>query len=348
MRIGITSGDINGVGPEVILKALAGNEALYKHTIIIYGSGKVMAYHKNIIKDIDIQFSNASTAEHAGKGKVSVVNCWNEDIQITLGKPTPEAGQFAHVCLDRAVNDLKDGHIDVLVTAPINKSTMDPMSFPYPGHTEYLEHTLGAKSSLMTMIADDLRIALVTNHEPISKVPELLTKETVMRKINLFYHSLKRDFGKEKPTMAILGLNPHAGDDGKIGNEEQELIRPIIIELKKKGVLLFGPYSADGFFGSGNYTKFDGILAMYHDQGLIPFKTLSFGNGVNYTAGMDYVRTSPDHGTGYDIAGKNMADPRSMRNAIFAAVDIFNNRKLEFELKENQLVRSAPKGRSER
>jgi len=345
MRIGITSGDINGVGPEVILKSLSGNGALQRHTIVIYGSGKVMAYHKNIIKDIDIQFSNVSTASQAGNGKVSVVNCWNEDIQIKLGKATPEAGQFAHVALDRAVNDFKDGHIDVLVTAPINKSTMDPMSFPYAGHTEYLEHSLGAMSSLMTMVSDDLRIALTTNHEPITKVPELLTKETVMRKINLFYHSLKKDFGIEKPTIAVLGLNPHAGDEGKIGTEEQELIQPIINELKEKGVLLFGPYSADGFFGSGNFSKFDGILAMYHDQGLIPFKTMSFGKGVNYTAGMDYVRTSPDHGTGYDIAGQNIADPRSMRNAIYAAIDIFNNRKMEDELKENRLV---PKPRKER
>ncbi len=339
MRIGITSGDINGVGPEVILKAISGNDALQRHTIIIYGSGKVMAYHKNIVKDLDVQFSNLSTASQASNGKVSVVNCWNEDIQITLGKPTAEAGQFAHVSLDRAVNDLKDGHIDVLVTAPINKSTMDEQSFPFAGHTEYLAHNLNAKNSLMTMVSDELRIALVTNHEPIMKIPQLLTKELIMRKINVFYHSLKRDFGKEKPTMAILGLNPHAGDDGKIGQEEQELIRPIIIELKKKGVLLFGPYAADGFFGSGTYSKFDGILAMYHDQGLIPFKTLSFGSGVNYTAGMDYVRTSPDHGTGYDIAGQNQADPSSMRTAIFSAIDIYNNRQLEIEMKENRLER---------
>lgn len=339
MRIGITSGDINGIGPEVILKAISNNSALERHTVIIYGSGKVMAYHKNIVKNIDVQFSNISSAEHASKGKISVVNCWTDDIQISLGKAEKIAGQFAHVALDRAVNDMKNGLIDVMVTAPINKSTMDSMSFPYAGHTEYLTESFGVKSSLMTMVSDELRIAVVTNHEPIAKVPSIFTRELLMRKINHFYHSLKTDFGKQKPTIAIMGMNPHAGDGGKIGTEEEEIIRPVIIELKKKGVLTYGPYSADGFFGSQLYQKFDGILAMYHDQGLIPFKTLSFGNGVNYTAGLPFVRTSPDHGTGYDIAGQNKADPSSMRSAIFAAMDIFNNQKNEMEMKANPLVK---------
>jgi len=341
MRIGITTGDINGIGPEVILKALSNNSALHDHSVVIYGSGKVMAYHKNIVKNIDVQFSNVSGAEHASNGRISVVNCWTDDIQISLGKAEKVAGQFAHVALDRAVNDIKNGIIDVLVTAPINKSTMDTMSFPYAGHTEYLTTSFGASSSLMTMVADDLRIAVVTNHEPISKVSSLFTRELLMRKINLFYHSLKIDFGRDKPTIAILGMNPHAGDGGKIGMEEEEIIKPVIEDLKNKGVLTYGPYAADGFFGSGLFRKFDGILAMYHDQGLIPFKTLSFGNGINFTAGLPYVRTSPDHGTGYDIAGENKADEMSMRTAIFAAMDIFNNRENDKEMKANPLVKKA-------
>lgn len=339
MRIGITSGDINGIGPEVILKALTNNSVLHEHSVLIYGSGKVMAYHKNIVKNIDLQFSNVSGAEHAGNNKISVVNCWTDDIQISLGSPEKEAGQFAHVALDRAVNDMKNGLIDVMVTAPINKSTMDSMSFPYAGHTEYLTSSFGATSSLMTMVADDLRIAVVTNHEPISNVSSLFSKELLMKKINIFYHSLKTDFGKDKPRIAIMGMNPHASDGGKIGTEETEIIIPVIEELKNKGVLTYGPYSADGFFGAHMYRKFDGVLAMYHDQGLIPFKTLAFGNGVNYTAGLKYVRTSPDHGTGYDIAGENKADESSMRNAIFAAIDIYRNREDEKEMKANPLVK---------
>jgi len=327
MKIGITTGDLNGIGPEVILKAISQNYHLDNHTVIIYGSGKVMAYHKNIVDNIDVNFSNISTAENPPQGKISVVNCWNEDINIILGKATPEAGQFAHVALDRAVNDLKAGYIDVLVTAPINKHTMDEHSFPFGGHTEYLTDAFGANESLMMMVSGDLKIAVATNHIPVSQINEKFTKELLLRKINLFYHSLKKDFGKEKPMIAILGMNPHAGDNGRIGTEDEEIIKPTILELKKKGVMVFGPYAADGFFGSSQHQKFDGILAMYHDQGLIPFKTLSFGKGINFTAGLSIVRTSPDHGTGYDIAGDNKADASSMREAIFLAMDVYENRR---------------------
>ncbi len=341
MKIGITTGDLNGIGPEVILKAISNNYHLDHHTVIIYGSGKVMAYHKNIVDNVDVNFSNVSTAENPPKGKICVVNCWNDDINIVLGKATPEAGQFAHVALDRAVNDLKAGHIDVLVTAPINKHTMDEHSFPFGGHTEYLTDAFGAKESLMMMVSGDLKIAVATNHIPVAEIKEKFTKELLLRKINLFYHSLKKDFGKEKPMIAILGMNPHAGDNGRIGTEEEEIIRPTIIELKKKGVMVFGPYSADGFFGSSQHQKFDGVLAMYHDQGLIPFKTLSFGKGINFTAGLSIVRTSPDHGTGYDIAGDNKADASSMREAIFLAMDVYENRRNLKEILDQKAAETA-------
>jgi len=342
MRIGITSGDINGIGPEVILKALSNNTLIKGHEIVIYGSGKVLAYHKNIVKGIDIQFSNISDAARVQKDRICVVNCWNEDINITLGKATAEAGRFAHVALDRAVNDLKNNSIDVLVTAPINKHTMDSHSFPFAGHTEYLGDAFQVKDNLMTMVSDNLRIALVTNHEPIIQIPNIFSKELLEKKIKTFNNSLKTDFAIEKPVIAVLGMNPHAGDNGKIGAEEDDIIRPTIIEFKKQGIMVSGPHSADGFFGSGSFSKVDGILAMYHDQGLIPFKTLTFGRGVNYTAGMPYVRTSPDHGTAYDLAGENLADASSMRNAIFAAIDIYNNRKLEKDLLAHK-VESAEK-----
>lgn len=327
IKVGITVGDINGVGLEVIIKALYPRKMLDLCQPVIYGASKIVSYHKNIVKYNDFAFHSLQDATRLHQKKVNVINCWQDNVNITLGKATEEGGRFAHISLDRAVRDLKEGLIDVLVTAPINKKAMQLSSFPYPGHTEYLEKELGGRGMMM-MVSDTLRVGLVTGHIPLNQVPEAITKELVTKKLNLLVKTLKVDFGIERPTVAVLGLNPHAGDEGVIGNEELELIRPLIIESKKQGNLVMGPFPSDGFFGSGTYRKFDGVLAMYHDQGLIPFKTLSFNDGVNYTAGLSHVRTSPDHGTAYDLAGKNSADPSSLRKAIYLAVDVYRNKRM--------------------
>lgn len=327
MKIGITIGDINGVGIEVIIKALANEKMLDMFTPVIYGSAKAISYYKNIVNS-DINFVSNKDPQRASRNKINVVNCWDDTVNISVGQATKDSGKFAHIALDRAVQDLKDHKIDALVTAPINKNAMDPDRFPYAGHTEYLTKSFDVSQSLMFMVSEDLRIGVATNHIPVKEIPQHFTKELLKKKINIMELSLKRDFGIEKPTIAILGMNPHASDGGKLGTEEAEIIRPVIIEMKKGGRLVMGPFPADGFFGSGQYKKFDGILACYHDQGLIPFKTLSFGSGVNYTAGLPIVRTSPDHGTAYDIAGKNEADETSIRNAMYLAIDIVKNRKV--------------------
>lgn len=338
IKIGITIGDMNGVGLEVIIKALAHNGIGNICTPVIYGSSKTVSYHKNIVGEDRFQFQNQKSAERLYEGKINIVNVWQDSTNITLGQQTEEGGRYAIKSIEAATRDLQLGLIDAVVTAPINKKAMQMAGFQFPGHTEYFTDELGATDSLMLMVNDTLRVGLVTNHLPINKVAEHVTKEKIIKKLKMLNHSLKVDFGIERPTIAILGLNPHAGDDGVIGDEEERIIRPVIIEAKKKGVLAMGPYPADGFFGSGNYSKFDGILAMYHDQGLVPFKALSFGNGVNYTAGLSAVRTSPDHGTGYDIAGQNVADPTSFREALFLAVDIVRNRKRHKENHANPLV----------
>lgn len=343
VRIGITIGDINGVGLEVILKTLQ-DERILKYCIpVIYGSSKVVSYHKNLVEGMnDFQYQNQSTADKLHTEKVNVVNCWNEDVNITLGKASDVSGKFAITTLEAATNDLRDGKIDALVTAPINKKAMQMADFPFPGHTEYLTQNLGGKESLMLMVGDRLKVGLVTNHLPIKEVAESITKAKILQKIKIFNTTLKRDFGISKPMIAILGLNPHAGDEGVLGKEEEEIIRPAIIEAKKKGAMVMGPYPADGFFGSKQAFKFDGILAMYHDQGLVPFKALTFGSGVNFTAGLDGIRTSPDHGTAYDIAGKGIADPSSFRQALFLAKDIFEHR-TEFEDIENNALKTKEK-----
>lgn len=327
MKIGITIGDINGVGIEVIIKALSNERMLNLFTPIIYGSSKAVSYYKNIVQS-DIHFVSNKNPERASRNKINVVNCWEDVVNISVGQATQESGKYAHIALDRAVQDLKDHKIDALVTGPINKNAMDAERFPYAGHTEYLTKTFDVSQSLMFMVAEDLRIGVATNHIPVKEIAGHFNKDVLKKKINIMEKSLKKDFGIEKPTIAVLGLNPHASDGGKLGKEEEEIIRPVIIEMKKGGRLVMGPFPADGFFGSGQYKKFDGVLACYHDQGLIPFKTLSFGQGVNYTAGLPIVRTSPDHGTAYDIAGKNVADERSIRNAMYVAMDIVKNRKI--------------------
>lgn len=326
-KIGITIGDINGIGLEVTLKALK-HEAIFKQcTPIIYGSGKMVSYHKNILEDESFEISNCNDAEQAREGKINIINLWKDSFNITLGKPTEVSGKVAYESMEAAVRDLKAKKIDALVTAPISKQAMQLGGFPHVGHTEYLTQADDAKEALMIMVSREMKVGLITGHVPLAEVAGKITKELIARRLDQFEKSLKKDFGYEKPTIAVMGLNPHAGDDGLIGKEDNEIIRPAVIEAKKAGSLVMGPYSADGFFGSGQYKKFDGILAMYHDQGLIPFKALSFGEGVNYTAGLSFVRTSPDHGTAFEIAGKNEADPRSMLQAIFRAVDIVTERK---------------------
>ena len=340
LKLGITIGDINGVSVEVIIKALSDERMLNLFTPIIYGSSKVLAYHKNIVDSETFQFSSISKAESAKYNRVNVLNCWEETANIELGKATMEAGKFAHIALDRAVRDFQNNEIDGIITAPINKHAMKMADFPFPGHTEFIADKFKSANSLMMMVSDSLRVALVTNHEPISNVASMITKESVSKKLNILHESLVQDFGIEKPIIAVLGLNPHAGDDGAIGSEDESEVRPAIIEAKKNGMAIMGPYPADGFFGSSQFKKFDAILAMYHDQGLVPFKALSFGNGVNFTAGLPMVRTSPDHGTAYDIAGKNVADESSLRSAIFAAIDIAGTRKEYHENRENTLERT--------
>lgn len=329
IKVAITHGDINGVGYEVILKTFQNEDMLTLCTPIVYGSPKVAIYHKKSIES-QTNFVVKDSAKEAEDGVLNIVNCFGEsDIKVEFSKPTRDAGDAAFVSLETATDELGNGDADVLVTAPINKNTIQRDDFHFPGHTEYLEQKLGnGDKSLMILMKDDFRVALVTTHVPICKVSESITKDLIKEKIEILNKSLKRDFSIDIPRIAVLALNPHCGDNGLIGTEEAETIEPAIREMNDKGVQCFGPYSADGFFGSGNYAKFDAILAMYHDQGLAPFKALAMDGGVNYTAGLPIVRTSPAHGTAYDIAGKGIADEDSFRQAVYAAIDIFRNRKM--------------------
>lgn len=337
-RIGISIGDINGIGLEVILKTLAVPEITHFCIPVVYGSSKVISYHKNIV-GVELNYQQVRSAERLASDRVNVVNCWQENVNITLGKPSDISGKYAFKSLEAAVQDLKAGYLDGLVTAPINKEAMNLAGFPFPGHTEYLTQELSKGDSLMLMVAGDLRIGVLTNHTPIKQVAAAISKEAVLRKIRLLDEALRVDFGLDRPTIAVLGLNPHAGDGGVLGEEDDRFIRPAVIEAKKNGIIVTGPFPADAFFGSGEYKKYHAILAMYHDQGLVPFKLLTFGTGINYTAGLKGVRTSPDHGTAYDIAGQNEADPSSFREALFAAIDIAKSRREYHEDRANALVR---------
>lgn len=340
IKVGITHGDFNGIGYEVILKMLDDNRLFELCTPIVYGSAKIAANYR---KQLSLQGAapvQIKDAENATDGQAYIINVIGEDAKVEPGHPSPEAGKAAFEALERAVADLRAGKIDVLLTAPVNKSTIHSELFTFPGHTEYLEASIGdGNKALMILFNDTLRVALVSIHLPISKVAEAITKENIMEKLRLFNQSLIQDFGIVKPRIAVLGLNPHAGDNGLLGSEEKDIILPAVEESRAKKIHAFGPYAADGFFGSGNYRKFDGILAMYHDQGLAPFKTIAGGNGVNFTAGLPFVRTSPDHGTGFDIAGKGEASPDSMREALYAAIDIFCNRLNHAERTANPLRR---------
>ena len=337
IRVAITQGDTNGVGYEVILKVFQDSAILELCTPIIYGSPKIAAYHKKIL-NIETPFNIINKAEDARDGRVNLLACHDDETKVELGQPTTEAGQAAFCALDRAMTDYRKGLYDVLVTAPINKATIQNPGFQFHGHTEYIETSLGeGKKALMILMNDVLRVALVTTHLPIKDIAKAITKEAIIEKATIFHQSLRRDFRISCPRIAVLSLNPHAGDNGLLGAEEKEIIQPAIEQLAENGIQAFGPYPADGFFGSGNFNYFDGVLAMYHDQGLAPFKTIALDNGVNYTAGLPIVRTSPDHGTAYDIAGQGKADENSLRQAIYTAIDVFRNRKNYDEPLQNPL-----------
>ena len=330
--IGISLGDFNGVGPEVTLKALSDSKILKMCTPVLYGSVKVLSKYRKLLNLDEWTLHPVKAIDQIVHKKTNVINCWEENLEIQPGKVTPEACRAALIALKTATEDLKKGAIDAIVTAPINKHNIQSEEFPYPGHTEYFAHQFSAQETVMLLVSGDLRVGVVTGHIPLSAVPAAITKEKVISKINALIKSLKADFGISKPRIAVLGLNPHAGEDGLLGSEEKEIIAPAITELRHKGNLVYGPYPSDGFFGALEYKKYDAVLAMYHDQGLIPFKTLAFDDGVNYTAGLSVVRTSPDHGTAYNIAGKNQATEASMRAAVFMACDIVHHRKEEASL----------------
>ena len=335
LRIGITQGDTNGIGWEVILKALADPRMTELFTPVVYGSPKAAAYYRNTLAETEqIPFNPVASAAEARRGKVNLAAC-GEGAEIVPGKAAADAGRAAVEALHAAMRDLKEGHLDAIVTAPFDKETVQADDFRYTGHTEYMAAELGGES-MMIMCSDVLRVGLVTKHIPVSEIARSITRERIVKDLHTLRRSLVEDFGIVEPRIAVMALNPHAGDGGLLGREEQEIIRPAIVEAFDKGVLAFGPFAADGLFAGGGYAKYDGILAMYHDQGLAPFKTLS-PDGVNFTAGLSAVRTSPDHGTAFDIAGKDKADPQSMRNAIYTAIDIVEHRRAWAEWTRNPL-----------
>ena len=337
IKVGITQGDVNGIGYEIILKTFEDPSMFELCTPVLYGSPKIATYHRKAI-DSQTNFNVVNNASDAVPDRLNLVNCCVEDVKVDLGMSTIESGNAAFSALDRAVKEYRQGMIDVLVTAPINKNSIHSDKFHFMGHTEYIESELGeGRKALMILMNSAVKVALVTVHEPISKVASLLSKDLIKEKITVLDSSLRVDFGIEIPRIAVLALNPHAGDGGSIGSEEETIIKPAIQECSANGIQCFGPFSADGFFGGGDYRMFDAVLAMYHDQGLIPLKTLDMECGVNFTAGLPVVRTSPDHGTAYDIAGKGVANEQSFRQAVYTAIDIYRSRQIEAEIGSNPL-----------
>lgn len=337
IKVGISHGDINGIGYEVIMKTLLDSRIFEMCIPIIYGSPKIAAYHRKALNITNLSFNHIRSPKEAGQRRAHIINCIDDNTRVELGKLSAAAGEASFMALERATDDLKKGWIDVLVTAPINKENIQSDKFSFPGHTEYLARKFNSDKYLMLMVSDTMRVGLVTTHLPIVKVAGNITVEAIVSKLRIIENSLKMDFAVVKPRIAVFGLNPHAGDNGLLGMEEQEIIIPAIEQAKSEGIIALGPYSADGFFGSDDYRKFDAILAMYHDQGLIPFKLASFENGVNYTAGLPVVRTSPAHGTAFSIAGEGKASPASFRHALYLAVDIFKNRQIHMEISKNPL-----------
>jgi len=339
IKLGITHGDINGIGYEVIIKALADSRILEMCTPIVYGSSKVAAYYRKAMDSEIFTFNNIASAKEANPKRANIINCVNDEVRVELGKSTKQAGEASLAALQAAVHDLKSGDIDVVVTAPINKENIQSDSFSFPGHTEFFANEFGTKNFLMLMISDILKVGVTTGHVPLSQVVGLITKERILSNLRVLHKTLLEDFSIRKPRIAVLGLNPHAGDGGLIGDEEERIILPAIRQANEEGIIALGPYPADGFFGSGEFKKFDATLAMFHDQGLIPFKSFAFESGVNFTAGLPIIRTSPGHGTAYGLAGTGTASEESFRNAIYLAIDIFENRKRFGVLSKNPLQR---------
>ncbi len=335
--LGITHGDINGISYEVIMKSLLDNRIFDLCTPVVYGSPKVAAYHRKTLNLENFSFNSIRSVEEAQSRKANIINCIDESARVELGKSTPYAGEASLRALETAVRDMADGKIDALVTAPVSKPNIQKDEFNFTGHTEYLENHFKCDGVVMLMINELMRIGVVTTHVPLAKVQEYITRDTILNKMKILNKSLLVDFTVRKPRIAVLGLNPHAGDEGLLGDEEEKEIIPAIKQAQAENILAFGPYPADGFFGAGTYRNFDAVLAMYHDQGLIPFKALTTAGGVNYTAGLPVVRTSPAHGTAYEIAGKNEASPDSFREAVYMACDIFRNRLRYKEMSSNPL-----------
>ena len=347
--IGITHGDINGIGYEIILKTMAEPRMLETFIPVIYGSSKVAAYHRKNLELQGLNLNVVNSIEEINHKRVNIVNCVDDEIKVEIGTSTEEAGKAAFIALERATEDLKKGALHALVTAPINKHNIQSANFKFPGHTEYLEQKFGGETpALMMLVNDVMRVAVVTGHIPVSDVSKQLTEKAILDKLIVLNNSLKNDFSIGRPRIAVLGLNPHSGDEGVIGDEEQRVIIPAMKQAEAKGIICVGPYPADGFFGSGTFSKFDGVLAMYHDQGLIPFKTVSMDTGVNFTAGLSIIRTSPDHGTAYDIAGQNLASEESFRQALYLAYDVYQNRIWNKEISANPLKTEVRSERHER
>lgn len=334
--VGISVGDLNGVGSEVLLKTFEDTRMLEFCTPVIFANVKLMSFIKKTLGLNEINLQGIDKIEQLVHGKINVLNVWREGVNVDFGQNDENVGKYAIRSFTEATAALKRKEIDVLVTAPINKYNIQSEDFKFPGHTDYLDQELEG-NALMLMVHDNLRIGLLTDHLPVNEVAAHLTEELIRQKLTTINNALKQDFMISKPKIAVLCLNPHCGDNGVIGDEDDKLMKPVLKKLFEEGVLAFGPFSADGFFGSGMYEKYDSVIAAYHDQGLVPFKTLSFGNGVNYTAGLEGIRTSPDHGTAYDIAGKGKADFNSFKEAVYLAIDVFNNRNMYSEITKNPL-----------
>jgi 4-hydroxythreonine-4-phosphate dehydrogenase len=324
--IGFSTGDINGIGTELIIKAFTDNRLLDMCIPVIFASNRVINFYRKSIPDTNFNYQSTRDFSRLNPKQINAFNAWEEEVSMAPGQLTDIGGKYAALSLRSAVEALKNGDIDGLVTGPIHKKNIQSPDFNFTGHTPYLQAAFAAKDVLMLLTAENIRVGLVTEHVPVKDIASNITRETILSKIQLMHHSLQRDFGIDKPKIAVLGLNPHAGDEGLVGKEEEEMIRPAIKEAKQHNIMVFGPYSADAFFARRQYTKFDAVLAMYHDQGLIPFKSLAIGEGVNFTAGLPVVRTSPDHGTAFDIAGKNLADASSFIVAIYNCIDILRQR----------------------
>ena len=336
--VGITQGDGNGIGYEVIIKALADARILESFTPVIYGSSKLFGFYRKTIHNLEqIDTNVISSAADAHQRRVNIVNCLPENVYVEPGQPNPDAAKAAITCLESAVADLKKGDIDVLVTAPFNKKVISSQGFGFTGHTEYLQNAFGVTDVTMFMVSERLKVGVVTGHIPLREVPDSISEEKILSKLRLMDASLRRDFGVDSPKIGVLSLNPHSGDGGLLGDEEERIIAPAVAMAVAEGIDAFGPYSPDGYFGAGLYTRFDATLAMYHDQGLEPFKAIAFEDGVNFTAGLPIVRTSPDHGTAFEMAGRDEADPRSMMSAIFTAIDIYRNREAYDELQAGKM-----------